>query len=91
MLPRSKPAGLIIDLVTSASLLLSGCSSSSPYDMNINTDVAVGFVPFNDAHTTTAYDATVDVGSAVETANTVDGGVSIDGEVLVDAAIDGAS
>ncbi len=91
MLPRSKLAGLLIALVTSATLLLSGCSSSSPHDMNINTDVAVGFVPSNDAPTTTAYDATVDAGSDVETADTVDGGASVDGEVLVDAAIVGAS
>jgi len=95
MLLRSKLAGLFIALVTSATLLLSGCSSSSPHDININTDVGVGFVPPDGGPSTTAYDAAVDAGSAVETAvdtaNTVDGGVSVDGEGLVDAAIDGAS
>jgi hypothetical protein len=55
--------------------------------MNINTDVGLGFVPPDGGPTTTAYDATVDVGSVVETANTADGEVSVDG----DAAIDGAS
>ena len=97
MLLRSKLAGLFLALVTSATLLLSGCSSSSPHDININTDVGVGFVPPDGSPSTTAYDAAVDAGSAVEAASeaaveaAVEAASEAASEVLVDAAIDGAS
>ena len=106
MLLRPKLAGLFVTLMASAALLFSGCSSSSPHDININTDVGVGFVPPDATAATAAHDVAIDVGSAVEaagedagetadeTAKSADGGVSevsIDGEVPVDGAIDGAS
>jgi len=89
MLTRPKLAGLCIALVTSAALLLSGCSSSSPRDINYGTDVGVGYVPPDVAPTTTAYDAAIDTEITVDTANAVDGGVIVD--AAIDASIDGDS
>ena len=77
--------GLFSALVASATLLLSGCSSSSPRDINYGTDVGLGFVPRDVPPKTTAIDgAAVDSG-AYDTTNAIDGGV------LADAAIDGAA
>ena len=99
MLTRPKFAGLLAALVASAALLLSGCSSKSPRDINYGTDVGLGYVPPDVAPTATGYDAAVDAGIAVDSANTVDsanavdgdadGGVVVDGDV--DAAINGDS
>jgi hypothetical protein len=83
MLLWPKFAGLFIALVTSATLLLSGCSSSTPQDINKGTDVGLFFVPPDVAPVTPAYDAAIDAESAVDSDNAADGGVS------VDAAIDG--
>jgi hypothetical protein len=43
--------------------VLSGCSSSSPQDMNKNTDVGVGFIP-PDGSTTQVTDAGIDADTA---------------------------
>jgi PBP1b-binding outer membrane lipoprotein LpoB len=76
MLVPPKLASLFVALAVSASLLLSGCSSSSPRDINYGTDVAVGWVPPDVAPTITVTDsAAVDSQIASDSANAVDGGV----------------
>jgi len=95
MLPRPKLAGLFPALVASAALLLWGCSSSSPRDLNYGTDVGLGYVPPDVAPTapdttvieTTASADAVDDGSSSDSAN-ADSANTVDG--MVDASIDGA-
>jgi hypothetical protein len=97
MLLRPKLTGLFAALVASASLLLLGCSSSSPRDINYGTDVGVGFVPA-DSGTTTTVDAGIDGGGSVDSSAdawiSTDSADTVDGEaetmVSVDAAIDTA-
>lgn len=67
MLTRPKFAGLCIALVTGATLLLSGCSSKSPRDINYGTDVGLGFVP-PDAGTTPTSEAGASEAGASEAA-----------------------
>jgi hypothetical protein len=84
MLLRPKLAGLFSALVASATLLLWGCSSSSPRDINYGTDVGVGFVPPDVSATSpdiAAPDATV-----VETGGTYDSDEADEAEA--DEAID---
>jgi hypothetical protein len=105
MLLRPKLAGLFAALVTSAALLVSGCSSSQPRDLNWGTDVGLGFVPPDVAPTATEAGATeaggnVESGSAIETGGNSDAADAASAEisadsaddvdaVLVDASIDG--
>jgi hypothetical protein len=105
MLLRPKLAGLFAALVSSAALLLTACSSSSPQDMNKGTDVGLGYVPPDVGQTTTEAGAIeagggAETGSAVEVSGAADAGVdaaisanAVDGggqvEASVDASIDG--
>ena len=74
MLVRTKLAGPLAALVASVPLLLAGCSSSQPRDINYGTDVGVGYVP-PDAPATS-----VDAQS-VDSTNVIDGGVPYDSSV----------
>jgi hypothetical protein len=85
MLLRPKLASLSAALVTSAALLLSGCTSSKPRDINYGTDVGLGFVPPDVAPKTTTYDAATEAGIAVDSTSAVDGGVL---DAVLDAALD---
>jgi len=91
MSPRPKLTGLFAALVASATLLLSGCSSSSPRDINYGTDVGLFYVP---PDIPPAADAriTSDSADAIDGGALVDGGV-VDGVVdeVVDEVVDGVS
>jgi hypothetical protein len=80
---RPKLAGLFAVLVASATLLLSGCSSSSPRDINYGTDVGLGYVPPD-------VPPAADIKNAYDSANAMDGGVLVDGG-MVDGVVDGVS
>jgi hypothetical protein len=88
--------GLFFALVASATVLLSGCSSSSPRDINYGTDVGLGFVP-PDAAPKTAIDGAAIDGAAIDSDHAYDSQLAsdsdpaIDGGVVADAAIDGAA
>jgi hypothetical protein len=83
MLLRPKLTGLLAALVASASLLLLGCSSSSPRDINYGTDVGLGFVP-SDGGPTTTVDAGIDGGGSVDSSAAVDAWISVDSADTVD-------
>ncbi|HEX7507563.1 MAG TPA: hypothetical protein VF550_12370 [Polyangia bacterium] len=74
-------AGLFAALVVSATLLLSGCSSSSPRDVNYGTDVGLFYVP---PDIPPAADARI----TSDSADAIDGGALVDGGV-VDTVVDG--
>ena len=92
MYVRPKLAGLVAALVTSATLFLSGCSSSQPRDINYGTDVGVGYVP-PDVASTSPDSATIDAGNSADSTDAMDVGTSFDSvddvQVAVDASIDG--
>lgn len=84
---RHKLAGLFAALVASATLLLSGCSSSSPRDINYGTDVGLFYVPSN-------VPPTADAQITSDSADVIDGGALVDGGVVdgvVDRVSDGVS
>jgi len=87
MLPRPKLASLVAALGAGATLLLLGCSSSSPRDINYGTDVAVGFVPPDGSPTNTSLDgaATLD-GAAILDGATADSETASDSEAAFDSA-----
>ena len=72
---RPKLAGLFAPLVASATLLLSGCSSSSPRDINYGTDVGLFYVPPD-------VPPAVDTQTAYDSAKAIDGGALVDGGEL---------
>jgi hypothetical protein len=72
---RPKLAGPFAALVASATLLLSGCSSSSPRDINYGTDVGLFYVP---PDVPPAADAVI----SSDSAKAMDGGALVDGSVL---------
>ena len=91
MLLRPKLASLFHALVASATVLLSGCSSSSPRDINYGTDVGLGFVPPDAAPKTAIDGAAIDSDHAYDSRLASDSDPAIDGGVLADAAIEGAA
>jgi hypothetical protein len=88
MLLRPKLAGLFIALMASGTLLLSGCSSSSPRDLHYGTDADLFWVPPDATPTTATDDAAVDAGVSSDSATAVDGGTT---ETSIAASIDGDS
>jgi hypothetical protein len=101
MLFRPKLACSLATLLACGSLILSGCSSKQPRDINYGTDVGVGYVPPDSSSSTTseagsseagtseagASDASVEV--AADASQAVDGGTSGEvSEVSIDASVD---
>jgi hypothetical protein len=84
MLVSPKLAGALTTLVAGAAMFLTGCSSSSPRDMNYGTDVGAGYIPW-DGSTTSDEDS---ADSTKESADSIDSSGDIDGGVAVDSAID---
>jgi hypothetical protein len=94
MLLRPKLAGLLSALAASVALLLSGCSSSSPRDLNYGNDTGVGFVP-PDGGPSATLDAGIDGGGSVDSSSAVDAwfsadnvGDGVEASVTVNAGID---
>ena len=77
MVSRPIRARVLLILLATVGVLLSGCSSSGPQDMNIGTDVALGWVP-PDGSVVSIPDAAVDAAGSPEVADTTDGGIGID-------------
>lgn len=85
MLPRPRFASALFTLVAVASLLLAGCGSSGPRDMNYGTDVALGYVPPDSAADTA--DGARDVSAesaAADSPAVVDGGTAPDSSGTID-------
>jgi hypothetical protein len=85
MLVPPKLAGTLTTLVAGAALFLTGCSSSSPRDMNYGTDVGLAYVPTDVAVTTT--DGGTDGGTeftAKDAANDMDGEAAVDSSINAD-------
>lgn len=81
MLVPPKLAGTLTTRAAGAALFLTGCSSSSPRDMNYDgTDVGPGYVP------TDVADTTIDGGTqstAKDVASDVDGGGTVDSSMVL--------
>jgi len=101
MLVPPKLAGTLTTLVAGAALFLTGCSSSSPRDMNYGTDVGLGYEPTDVAVTTTdggTQSTTMDdasdldggaaVDASIDFSDAVDATNDMDGEAAVDSSID---
>ena len=84
---RPQLAGLFAVLVAGATISLSGCSSSSPRDVNWGTDVALFYVPPD-------VPPAADTQNAHDSADAIDGGAVVDGgavDGVSDGAVDGVS
>ena len=91
MLVPPKLAGTLTTRAAGAALFLTGCSSSSPRDMNYGTDVGLGYEPPDAGNT--AIDGGIGGGidggtnsTAKDAASDLDGGGAVDASV--DASID---
>jgi hypothetical protein len=98
MLVRNKLTGSVAILAVAGLMMLSGCSSNNPRDLNIGTDVGVGFVP-PDASAGSDADVLVVDTTVEESGNSADSSsveVSIDesqdeAASDLDASVDGAN
>jgi hypothetical protein len=82
MLLRPMLASALLTLVAVASLLLAGCSSSGPRDINYGTDVALGYVPPDAAAAVSPADVPLDTHEvSADLTAVADGGAALDSSI----------